>query len=223
MIGGGPFALGVALDSGETSPEPRWQQGLYLSRQLYDHLGEAPLEIAAVHIERAFERAEIPIEIEVEYEPVEFEGGGDEPSGCGSHVFDQWLEADLPARNSNLCLVTHSGGGCAGVDDERAIAGADSLADVDHAFERGWSRVGHSIHSILHELAHNAGYRHEMATGDVDVRDGHYHVTPATSSADGAIEGTCGEPHPDIEHTQQVFHHYYSECTARLFQDRIGD
>ena len=225
MVGAGPLALGSVLygDADDDGADAHWQQGLYLSRQLHDHLGDAPLRIAAEHIDRAFERSAIPIEIEIESDPIDFGSSGEEPPGCGSTIFDQWLDTDLPDRNSNLCLIYHSGGGCAEVAGARSVAGASPLEDVEHEFERNWSRVGQSIHSILHEIAHNAGYSHDMATGEVETRDGQYVVTPATSTLSGETEGACGGHHPQIETSKQEFRHYYSECTAGLFRDLIAD
>lgn len=205
----------ASASSGETA----WLQGIYISKNLYDKLGREPEAIARLHIEKAFERAGIPIEVEAGHEPIDLDVETERPL-CANAAWSQWKPMTPPARNSNICLVDYYAGGCASPGGRMAIAGANRLTDMTHEWMRE-GKQGNSIHSILHEIAHNAGYSHADATGRVWIKGDKHYVTPSTSPSVGETETPCGFANPAVEMGNRVFYHAYSDCTVDIIKENL--
>ena len=86
-------------------------------------------------------------------------------------------------------------GGYGNANDQRSLTGVNLVAANVKYDPVSDGSLG-SAHTILHEIAHNAGYRHDLATGTVEIRDGSYHVTSVTLPVSGETEGSCGGPTP---------------------------
>ena len=196
-----------------------WTIGLWQSHALTVHAGRNPEENAITTIEHAFDHADVAVDIDAAKKPVVLPDGPERPT-CSGKAFDYWFrQRSHPSNRSNLLLTDFGGGGCAAVGGSSAMAGGADLADeVDHAWQRPWSRVGMSLFAILHELAHNAGYAHAEPTGFAYEIGDEIHVSPATTWAVDDVHSSCGGDHPDIDPRRQIFHLYYSPCTAGLFK-----
>ena len=193
-----------------------WTIGLWQSHALTDRGGRTPETAAIETLEKAFDRADITVDIDAGHDPVVLPG---EDPTCSTPAKDHWFDTRDHADNRvNLCL-TDGTGGCARVGDRVSIAGGRHLVDPDdHAFVTPDTPTAYDRFVVLHEVAHNAGYRHTTPTGFVREAGGRVHVSPATTWAVDATDPVCDTDHPDIDRDRVMYHLYYSPCTAGLFK-----
>lgn len=192
-------------------PKRTWRQGIYISQPLYDKLGYDPVRIADEHVKWAFRKAHINVETET-FEPVNIN-----PNNLDEmcEKLDEW---DGEKRDSNICLVDAPPAGCAYINGNTAFAGAPYLKGIRHTRTRPHTANGFTLLAILHEICHNAGYRHSDALGKVTVTEDYHRSTPAYTPRETDIQG-CNY-HPPREKPFR-FVYEFSNCMEKQIRDYL--
>lgn len=197
------------------SEEP-WDQHIYISERLLSEAGHSPLHAAVEHVSAAFDESGINFEITAHCDPIALENSD---TACGD-AYAEWNGYDLDG-DSNVCLTAAKNGGCGQVGGNMAMAGAKHLDSTGHEWVRD-DFYGLNIHTILHEICHNAGIYHDDRLGRAWGEKGPLNVTPATSPVPSAGFSDCGHWVPKVEQGNRVFHHYFTDCTADQFKKEKG-
>lgn len=133
--------------------------------------------------------------------------------------FEEYLFQNeaVEAVDSNLILTTSNDGGCATVGGNTASAGGGGIeSDPGELLVRGRDERDRSIHSAMHEIAHNMGNSHEENAGMSWNGPEYWHTTPAAArnSAFDVMENMCGESVGPRDRQSFIDELYYHDCQA---------
>lgn len=208
----------VNLTEGDHDTPP-FEVAVYRTDALDSHRGQLPEEEVVRHIAQALDGIGVSYRIYADFGAVPL---GNQATGTcqeGEDAYYDWLdylemEAPFIAADTNLCLTDQNGGGCAGVDGNAAVAGANQITEtrlIQQADED--DQQAGNLYAALHELGHNMGWGHDPHPGDA-FNDGFFwNRTPCVGSTT-ATSNLCGQPIEPEESLNRLNILLYDDCVA---------
>jgi len=189
---------------------------IWQSENLTEEKGRVPEQTIAHNLATALEHSFINYRIDFGLEtqhPPDEDVRGDTPGWWREKREDGEIDE---AKNSNLLLLNHIGGG--GTYGDSAVVGCGQIDQYTPHQRYGRGGAHGNIHAALHEVGHNEDLAHDMDedqpgnqhTGLGWNEGGEWYYTPTNAGND--TNNFCGEKIPKRVEQSPVYVHEYAPC-----------